>query len=153
MARLNLTAFALFFTAMSLGGCSTIKHYQAELPHNLEVDSKIESVEATLDIYSIGNQCDKAYLGTVALDRSIVQLGIATGQPSYLVVGFASSSFWSSSSGYISYDITLFPRNAYRYEIEVTYIDDIYNIAVYEINRLTGKIREMDDKELQNCRQ
>ena len=152
MARLNRTALALLFTALLLGGCSAVKLYQAELPHNLKINSRIESVKGTLDIFSVDKQCETAYLGTVALDRNTIELGIATGQPSYLVVGFAGSSFWGSSSSYTSYDITLLPRKAYRYEFEVSYIDDIYHVAVYEINQVTEEKREMEDKELQNCR-
>jgi len=136
-----------------LSGCSTIKLYKAELPQNLEVNSRIESVEATLDIYSVGKKCETEYLGTVALDRDILKLGIATGQASYLVVGFAGSSFWGNSSSYTSYDITLLPRKAHRYEIAVSYIDEIYNVDLYEINQNTGKKRELTDKDLQNCRQ
>ena len=152
MARLNRTALAFFCTALLLDGCSAIKLYKSELPQNLEVISRVESVEATLDIYSVGNQCETEYLGTVALDRDILKLGIATGQASYLVVGFAGSSFWGNSSSYTSYDITLLPRKAHRYEIAVSYIDEIYNVDLYEINQNTGEKRELTDKDLQNCR-
>ena len=152
MQQLNLAVGAFFCIALLLGGCASGKRYTAELPHNLQVNSKTESVEATLDIYSVNEQCETAYQGTVALDRTSLELGIAMGLPSYLVVGFSSSSFWASSSGYISYNFTLLPRKAYRYAIDVSYIDDIYHVAVHEINRNSGEKREMEDKELQNCR-
>jgi len=152
MGRFNHTAIALFFTAVLLGGCSTIKLYKDVLPQNLVVDSRIESVEATLDIYSVNGQCETDYKGTVILDRKNLELGIATGIPSYLVVGFAGSSFWGNSSSFISYDFTLVPRKAHQYEIEVSYIDDIYHIALYETNQNTGSKREMADNELANCR-
>jgi len=90
-------------------------------------------------------------MGSVDLDKNRLQLGIDTDQPSLLVIGFSSSSFWGNSSGYIDYSITLLPGKAYRYEFEVSYVEDIYNIIVYEINRATGKRREMRDGELQNC--
>ena len=151
MGRQKLSTLVLLFVVLVLDGCSTIKHYKAELPHNLNVISNTESVEATLDIYSLGKQCETAYLGTIALDKKILALGLATGQPSYIRVGFVSSSFWGNSSGFTNYDISLLPLKPYRYEITVSYIDDIYNVAVYEINRSTGKKREMEDKELGNC--
>ncbi len=110
MAQLNRAGFAVFITLLLFGGCSTTKLYKAGLPQNLEVNSRIESVEATLDIYSVGKQCETEYLGIVVLDRNNLELGIATGKPSYLVVGFAGSSFWGNSSSYISYDITLLTR-------------------------------------------
>ena len=151
MGRLNRTAVAVFITALFLVGCSAMKLYKVELPRNLQVSSRIESVEATLDIYRVGKQCETAYLGTVVLDRNMIELGIAKELPSYLVVGFSGSSFWSNSSSYTSYNITLLPREAYQYELEVSYIDDIYHVAVYEINQNTSKKREMLDTELQNC--
>ncbi len=153
MVRLNPTAHAFLFTALLINGCSAIKPYKTELPQNLVVNSRVESVEATLDIYRVGNQCETEYLGTIALDRDILKLGIATGQASYLVVGFAGSSFWGNSSSYTSYDITLLPRKAHRYEVAVSYIDDIYNVDLYEINQNTGQKRELTDIDLQNCRQ
>ena len=152
MKRLNLAALAFLCAVLLPGGCATSKRYKDELPHNLEVNSKTESVEPTLDIYSVNEQCETAYLGTVALDRNFLEVGIVIGQPSYLVVGFSNSSFWASSSGYISYNFTLLPRKAYRYAIDVSYIDDIYHVAVHEINRNTGEKREMESKDLQNCR-
>ncbi len=151
MAQFNRTIFAVFITLLLLGGCSTAKLYKAGLPQNLEINSTIESVEATLDIYNVKKQCETEYLGTVALDRNNLGLGIASGKPSYLVVGFAGSSFWGNSSSFISYDITQLPRKAYIYEMEVSYVDDIYHVALYEINRSTGSKREMEDRELANC--
>jgi len=151
VVRLNFTLLALISIMLLTGGCSTTKHYKDELTHNLEVNSKSDSVETTLDIYSVGSQCESEYQGTVALDGSSIELGIATEKSSYLVVGFASSSFWSSSSGFISYDFTLFPRKTFHYEVDVFYIDNIYNVNVYEVSQLTGKKREMEATELRNC--
>jgi len=133
------------------GGCSATKLYEDVFTHNLEVNSKSDSVNVTLDIYSVSEQCEYEHLGTVPLDKSSIESGIAIEKPSYLVVGFASSSSWSSSSGFISYDFTLLPGKAFRYAVDVSYIDKIYNVTVYEVSQLTGKKREMEAAELQNC--
>lgn len=151
VVRVNFTLLALMSIMLLMGGCSSTKLYKDVLAHNLEVNSKTDSVKATLDIYSVGAQCASEYLGTVALDRSSIELGIAMEKPSYLIVGFANSSFWSNSSGFISYDFTLLPRKAFRYEADVSYIDDIYNVTVYEVSQFTGKKREMEAAELRNC--
>ena len=151
VVRLNFKLLALISIMLLISGCSATKLYQDMLTHNLEVNSKTDSVEATLDIYSVGAQCESEYLGTVALDRSSIELGIAMEKPSYLIVGFSSSSFWSSSSGFINYDFTLLPRKAFHYEVDVFYIDNIYNVNVYEVSQLTGKKREMEAAELRNC--
>ena len=147
------TGLVILLVTLLLSGCaSNIKPYRAELPQNLEVISNIESIEASLHIYSLDKQCKTTYLGSVDLDRDSLRLGIDTGQPSFLVTGFDSSSFWSASSGYMDYGITLTPRKSYRYEIGVSYIDNIYNVKVYEINRSSGNKREMEDRELELCR-
>jgi hypothetical protein len=148
------TVLVVLFVSLLVGGCSTsTKHYKIDLPHNLEIISNTESVEVTLDIYNLGKQCEATYMGTIAVDENSPGLGIATGRLSYLVVGFANSSFWGSSSGYIDYDITLLPRQAYRYQMSISYIDDIYRVMVYEIDRATEKKREMEDRELRSCPQ
>lgn len=152
MCQQFITSYVVLFAALVISGCaSNIKPYRADLPVNLEVISNIESVEAALHIHGLGKQCESAYMGSVNLDKNRLQLGINTEQPSLLVVAFSSTSFWGNSSGYIDYGITLVPGKAYRYEFDVSYIEDIYNIIVYEINRATGKRREMPDNELQNC--
>lgn len=153
MRREYFASLVILFVALLIGGCaSNTKPYRADLPQNLEVISNIESVEAVLHIYSSDKQCESVYLGSVNLDRNSLQLGIDTGRPSLLVIGFSSSSFWSSSSEYIDYAVTFVPGKAYHYKIDVSYNDNIYNITVYEINRANGNKREMQDSELQNCR-
>ena len=149
--RSNFSRLAVVGLILLIGGCSATKLYKNELAHNLEVNSKTDSVETTLDVYSVGAQCASEYLGRVAIDRGSVGLGIEPEKPSYLVVGFAHSSFWSNSSGSISYDFTLLPRKSFRYEVDVSYIDKIYNVTVYEVSKLTGKKREMEATELRNC--
>lgn len=151
LLRLNFTLLALLSIMLLASGCSSTKLYKGVSTHNLEVNSKTDSVEVTLDIYSVGMQCESEYLGIVALDRDSIELGIAMEKPSYLIVGFASSSFWSNSSGFISYDFTLLARKAFRYEVDVSYIDSIYNVIVFEVSQLTGEKREMEAAELRNC--
>lgn len=151
LLRLNFNLLALLSITLLASGCSSTKLYKDVLTHNLEVNSKTDSVEVTLDIYSVGMQCESEYLGSVALDKNSIELGIAMEKPSYLIVGFSSSSFWSNSSGLISYDFTLLPRKAFRYEVDVSYIDTIYNVIVYEVSQLTDEKREMEATELRNC--
>lgn len=91
--RSNFSSLALVGLVLLIGGCSVTKLYKNELAHNLEVNSKTDSVETTLDICSVGAQCASEYPGRVALDRGLVGLGIESEKPSYLVAGFAHSSF------------------------------------------------------------
>ena len=74
--RSNFSRLAFGGLTLLIGGCSATKLFKNELTHNLEINSKTDSVETTLDIYSVGAQCASEYLGRVALDRSSVGLGI-----------------------------------------------------------------------------
>lgn len=148
-----LKYLSAFFILSVLASCaSVIKPYVSGLPTNFEIVNRTESVEASLHIYNLDEQCVADYQGTIALNDSRSEVGVTPGQPTLLEVGFSSSSFWGSSSGYISYPVTLVPGSALRYRIEASYRDDIYNVAVFEINRSTGKKRQMTDEELQICR-
>jgi len=152
MVRQYFSSMVVLYAILLVAGCaSNIKQYRVELPHNLEIISNTESVETTLHIYSLGKQCETDYLGTVDINSDSLELGVETERPLYLVVGFASSSFWGNSSGYIDYGVSMLARKAYLYEIAVSYIDNIYNISVYEINRATEEKREMQERELQFC--
>lgn len=79
------------------------------------------------------------------------ELGIPTGKATYLTVTFASSSFWRGSSSHMSYNTLLFARKGYRYELDVSYVDDIYNVVLYEIAQRTCKKRELDVTALRDC--
>ena len=80
-----------------INGCSGSFAYRTDLPHNLAVTSKTESVTTSLAIYSVERDCSTTYAGSVELDNRRIELGIATGRPAYLVVNFTSSSFWYCS--------------------------------------------------------
>lgn len=150
--RQKIKFLGIFLTLLLISGCaSNYKSYQVDLPHNLEILSNTESIRATLEIYNIGEKCEASYQGVVELDKSIINLGIPTDQHSHLVVSFSQQSFLSPSSHYTYNDFALVPRRGYLYSIDVFYIDDIYNVAIYEINRNTGKKSEMNIKEMRIC--
>lgn len=153
MRRLTLTAAAIVAAALLLSGCSGTRLYKADLPHNLKVLPKTESVKAALDIFSVDRQCQASYQGTVELDNKPLELGLPADKTAYLVVSFASSSFWRSSSSHMNHDALLRTRKGYRYELNVSYIDDIYNVMLYEINAHSGKRRELEMAALNECHQ
>lgn len=65
-------------------------------------------------------------------DKPAVALGIPAGRWSYLVFDFATSRYLGASRGRISRETLLKPRAGYRYEIDVTYRDDIYDVVIRE---------------------
>jgi hypothetical protein len=78
-------------------------------------------------------------------------LGIAPGRGSLLTFHFLSSSLLGSSRSQISRAVYLAPRADQRYEIDVTYRDDLYDVVVRE--RLRGNaLREVAASDMQACR-
>jgi hypothetical protein len=148
----RITSVAVLLSIFLLSGCGGDKLYRTTLPSNLTVSTIAKSMTATLNIHSVDTQCNPSYLGTIKLNSETTDLGIPTNKPVHLVVGFSSTSFLRSSSTYSSYDILIVPRPEYRYEMAVRYVDNIYNVEVFEVNRNTGERQEVGGKGIQNCR-
>jgi hypothetical protein len=150
IARLLLPVFLL--TA-----CSGIRPYPDTLDDNLHLRTRTESgslfssVRAAVDIYRVNARCQTEYQGTVALDSPSVAIGIPVDQPSYLVFGFASSSWLANSSSSISYETLLTPRSGHEYDIEVTYLDDIYHVAILEKHQRNDISRDIGQRSLSDC--
>jgi len=140
-----------------LTACSGIKPYPNTLEDNLHLHTMTESgslfssVRAAVDIYRVNARCQTEYQGTVALDSSSKAIGIPVDQPSYLVFDFASSSWLASSSSSISYDTLLTPRSGHDYDIEVSYLDDIYNVAILERQHRNGNSHDVGQRSLGEC--
>ena len=142
----------------ALVGCGSLKPYPDDLPvKNLHIravtssGSAFSSVRAELDVHSVDGACSRRYLGTVALDTPDVAVGIAADRGSVLVFHFLSSNFLGSSRGRISREVFIRPTADQRYEIDVTYRDDLYDVVVRE--RLPrGALREVPLQDLRACR-
>ena len=149
---------ALLLAVGLLAACSGIKTYPNTLEKNLNIRADTRSneflgkVKADVDIYRVDANCKGEYLGTVKLDESAVAVGIPPDRPSYLVFNFASSAFFSGSSSSINYATLLKPRAGYRYDIKVSYTDNIYDVAIREMRPRKGGGREIERRELGNCK-
>jgi hypothetical protein len=157
MARL---AAAVCGAALALlAGCGSLKPYPSDVqPKNLTIrtatqsGSMFASVRAELDVHSVDGACRTRYLGTVELDQPSVAVGIASGAASYLVFNFISSNFLGSSRGRISRDVMIRPLPEQRYEIDVTYRDDLYDVTIHERSPRGGPAREVPLQDLRACR-
>jgi len=109
-----------------------------------------EAVDAAIEIYEVKPDCSIKYSGTIQLDNPVIDVGVPTGRSSYLVFVFSSSGFFTGSSA-ITYDTLLRPRKGIRYDIDVRYQQDIYNVVVHE--RLgSNKSKEIEAKNLAECK-
>ena len=130
--------------------CSGLKTYPNDAPKNLHVATQTErGVRAALHVHQVAGECATRYEGTVALDRPALDVGVPPGQASYLVVSFDTSSFMAGSRS-TSIGTLLTPRAGYEYELAVRYKQDIYDVALREIDR-KGVRREIARRPLAGC--
>lgn len=155
--RMNWHVIVLLLLFSLLTGCSGIKTYPNTLYKNLHIKTQTDSgsmfskVRAAVDIYRVDADCKTEYEGTVQLKNPSFDVGIPADRLTYLVFVFSSSGFLSSSSSTITYNTLLRPRVGYDYDINVSYIDDIYNVVIWETHPRKKKSREIELKELNAC--
>lgn len=144
---------ALLFICTALQtGCSNVKPYNYNAQSNLFITSKIDpDVKSAIDIYHVNNSCEPGYKGTVSLDRQKISLALENNQPHYLLISFSSSSFWTGRSSSMSRDMLLIPSANNHYLLNVSYIDDIYNVELKEKNLRSKKVTTVETKHLNAC--
>lgn len=146
---------AVFFVC---AGCSGVQTYPNNLDKNIQVRTELESgsafskVRASMNVYEVNAQCQILYEGTVDLKRPSVSVGIPSGRWSYLVFDFSSSGFLSNTSTIIASGALLHPQLATRYDIDVSYRDDIYNVTIRSVGS-DGAVVEIPLNGLETCRQ
>ena len=139
-------------------GCAQITPYPNTLAKNVHVHTRTDSgsmfssVQANLHVYAIDQHCKTRYLGVMALDAPTVDVGLAPDRRAYLVFGFNSSSWLANGDSSISQDTLLTPRSGYSYDIDVSYVDDLYNVVIHEVDR-RGRRHEMDTRRLSACQE
>ena len=144
---------AIIFVCVGLAsGCSNVKPYKITSPGNLSLKAKTDSdVKAAVDIYSVDKACKLTYQGTVDVGNKFKKVGIPMNKPSYLVINFSKSSFWSGQSSNMSQEALLTAKKGYRYQIDMSYVDYIYDIQVKRIHRKSGKSRAIELAGLGAC--
>jgi len=135
--------------ALVAAGCAGGKSYRdSHATKNLSIRTA-SSARAALGVHSVDAQCRTEYLGTVALDRPSAEIGIPAERWSYLVFDFASSGLFTRQTR-ITLETLLKPRAGYRYEANVTYRDDLYNVVIREQSP-RGAWREVQLLDLAAC--
>ena len=142
----------------ALAGCSGLQTYPNNLDKNLQVRTQVQSgsvfskVRASMSIYEVNAQCQIEYEGTVNLEELSVPVGIPAGRWSYLVFDFSSSGFLSNTSASTASGALLNPQAGTRYDIDVSYLDDIYNVKIRSV-ATDGVVFELPLLGLEACRQ
>lgn len=150
-------AIFLALAAGLLAGCSGIRPYPDTPDRNLLIRTDARSgsafsrVRAAVDIYRVDEQCRADYQGTVELDQPEVSAGIPADRSSYLAFRFSGSGLLGGTSSSISKETLLNPRAGHRYDIDVTYRDDIYNVVIREYPASGGPGRDIEFRNLRDC--
>ena len=145
----------LLFTGL-ISSCAGLKPYPNTLKKNISIETSskagfLSKVRVEVDIYSVDKKCQGTYLGTVKLQNPLEKVGLPTDEWSYMVFNFASSSFLGNSSSSINLDTLLKARSGHSYNLKVSYVDDIYNVEIFEKASRGKKSREIDLRDLQDC--
>jgi hypothetical protein len=136
--------------ALVASGCSGLKTYPNDAPKNVHVVTQTDrGVRAALHVHALSGECSTRYDGTLALDREKVDIGVPAGRASYLVVSFDTSSSMAGARS-TSVGTVLTPRAGYEYQLAVRYQQDIYDVAVREIDR-KGVSRDLARQPLAGC--
>ena len=159
LQRRRAASIAYVPAFVALSACSGVKTYPNDMAvKNLSIrtatsaGSMFSSVRAELDVHSVDASCRTQYVGTVDLGQSSTAVGIPAERASYLVFNFLSSSFLGGERGRITREVFIQPRADQRYEIDVTYRDNLYDVVLRE-RMPRGAAREVPLLNLNACRQ
>lgn len=142
----------IFLCVGLLTGCSNVKPYESSSPENLYLKAKTDSdVKATVDIYTVDKACKLNYQGTVNIENKLEKVGIPMNKPSYLVISFSKSSFWSGQSSSMSQEALIWTKKGYRYQMDLSYVEAIYDIELKRVHHKSGKSRVMDLEGIASC--
>ena len=145
----------LIVTLLCLGllACgSNIKPYSSNAGKNMVVNTKTDpDVSAAIDIFHVDEKCQLSYQGTVDLEASRTKLGLQNNRSHYLVVSFSSSSFWAGRSSSMSQEIAITPSGKFNYILDLSYLDNIYNVELKQKSLRSKKISVVESTQLKQC--
>jgi hypothetical protein len=154
MKILYITSIAIFLSA-----CSSIKPYPDLRNKNFSIQAITDSgslltdIKATLEIHNVKADCSKEYIGTVTLDKPLVEIGIPVKYQSYLSFVFDTSGFFAANEGKMISETLFKPKPGYRYLAKVSYIKEFYDVRIYEMNPGGKQSKEFEFRDLDTCKE
>jgi hypothetical protein len=149
--------FVLPVVVALLSACSGITAYHSDLEKNLRIEAKTGSgsifhkLDIGVHVYNVDAKCQLAYQGTIRLDDSPADVGVPVNMQIYLEFYFAESAMFSDPSSVIKYGIYLRPLPAQEYDAEVSYVDDLYNVRLWEKQRGSTSNRAVERWPQDDC--
>lgn len=140
---MSLTRFGgILLIVVAIAGCASAR-YQDRQEKNVTIHVKLgkeglfTSTEIVAGINDIAPDCSSSYRGYIPLRAGANELGLATGQRTYLMVEIEQSKFRQKSS--FSRGVLFTPGQGRKYEVEVAYVDEMFDLRLYEA---AGKTRK-----------
>lgn len=145
---------ATLLGAAVLAGCSSAaKTYPDALAKNVHIRTETSpNVRAAVHIHRLDAKCLTEYEGTLELNRPAVELGIPAGRTSVMAVTFSTSSWLAGSASSTRYATLLTPRAGYHYDVKVSYRENIYGVAIREIDPRRSASREIERRDPTTCK-
>lgn len=137
-----------------LAGCSNLKSYSTNLANNfsIKLDKNSDSgVEGRVDVYLLDKHCDGPYQGSYWTSKKTGKIGLKVNHQTLLIFNFLSSH-WLKGKHSNGIEALVRPLAGYRYVAHMSYIDDAFDLEIFEINRKTKKQRPIDIIGLSSCK-
>jgi hypothetical protein len=149
---------AALVALLALAGCAGdgVRDYRSVGENNLSIDAKIQSNSfgtvrgALLHVYELNAACKLVYIGTIALDKPKVDVGLPTGKLLFLRAEFVTRERFSESGTRNGYSYVLQPRAGYRYAADIRQQDRMYKFALTE-RAPGGARRELERRGAERC--
>lgn len=138
-----------------LAGCSNLKSYSTSLADNfiITLDKKSDpGIEGRVDVYLLNKQCEGPYQGSYWVSKKPGKIGLKENHQTLLEFNFLSSH-WLKGKHSNVIGVLMIPRAGYRYVAHMSYIDDAYDLEIFEINRKTRKRRAIDIVGIHSCKE
>ncbi len=141
---------SVLLATLLLGGCSSVKHYTDAPQMNLQIVPSIQSgglfssASGSFEVYSIGKNCQRKYLGIKFLDDDPVEVGLPVGQQLELVVKFRKSTMLGNSTSISSMSTLLTPNGKSYYVMKAEYDGHLQDALLYKKSGKALKLIEGD---------
>ena len=119
----------------------------------ITLDKKSDpDVEGRVDVYLLNKQCEGPYQGSYWTSKKLGEIGLKENQQTLLKFNFLSSH-WLKGKHSNSIEALVSPRAGYRYVAHMSYIDDAFDVEIFEINQKTRKQRAIDIVAFYSCKE
>lgn len=125
----------LCLAALLFSGCSDIKTYQDTPDKNLHVHVKLkdddERITGYLNLFAETSKCHFDYVGSVELNKSVVDIGLPPGKNLQMTFDVTRSSILGGTHD-MKLSAALRVRAGYNYYAKFSWVDGMYDLKMFE---------------------